>query len=303
MAQKPTIFISCGQRTEAERELGKRLHALVSVHFGAYFAATVRDIESLTGNIFEALDKAVGYIAVMHQRGTVQAGNAKHFRGSVWIEQELAIVAFLRHLRKKRIRTLFLLERGIEAEGLRKHLIGEPEYFDEADEVVDKVRSEIEVWANDEDFTSTAAVEVDFNSVDAMTSGDTREFQLRISVRNKGRAAIKEWRANLLVPKLVRPTGKLRRDELAASHPLHETHVYCEYTEQTIANDGKLGPLSKGKDLLLLPAVTFTIDRKIYLKLHEMKEEEEPAVVVEVWLEEDDEPTRFEAGISRLHNY
>jgi hypothetical protein len=303
VAQKPTIFISCGQRTEEERALGKRLQQIVSAHFVAYFAATVRDIEGLTGNIFDALDKAAGYIAVMHQRGTVRAGESKFLRGSVWIEQELAIVAFLRYLRRQPIRTLFLLEKGIEAEGLRKQLIGEPEFFEGAEEVVEKVRVEIETWVKDGDVAPSTAIAVEFKSVEAMTSGDTREFQLGINIRNAGKATIKEWRANLIVPKLVRPSGKLRRADLPPNHELHETHVFCEYTESTMANNGALGPLRKNQELLLLPAVNFTIDRKIYLKLHELTEQEEPQVVVEVWPDEEDEPIRSEIGISRLHNY
>jgi hypothetical protein len=92
------VFISCGQYTEAERATGRRLAALVEQYtdYGGYFAQNQQSLDGLSNNILKALYRASGMAVVMHKRGLVASSSGEEFyRGSVWVEQETAIAAFL----------------------------------------------------------------------------------------------------------------------------------------------------------------------------------------------------------------
>jgi hypothetical protein len=100
------VFISCGQVTEAEKKLGDDVCRLVRelTPFEPYFAQSQHSLEGLTKNILEGLARSVGLIAIMHPRGRVASpsGN-EHIRASVWIEQEIAIAAFITQALKRQI--------------------------------------------------------------------------------------------------------------------------------------------------------------------------------------------------------
>ena len=70
---KPTVFVSCGQRTAEEKMLGLQICAVVTelTPFKPFFADTQNNLNGLHDNIMSALAKAVGFIAVMHPRGNV----------------------------------------------------------------------------------------------------------------------------------------------------------------------------------------------------------------------------------------
>jgi hypothetical protein len=71
---KPTIFISCGQYTDAERRLGKQIAQMVKslTGFEAFFAEDVQDLNGLDANILGALRDCVGFITVLHPRGDIK---------------------------------------------------------------------------------------------------------------------------------------------------------------------------------------------------------------------------------------
>src|SRR5882672_1636486 len=58
---RKTVFISCGQYTEKERELGQKVCALVEklTPFTGYFAQNQSSVESLTANILHRLHQSV----------------------------------------------------------------------------------------------------------------------------------------------------------------------------------------------------------------------------------------------------
>src|SRR5437867_3068666 len=90
------IFISCGQVTTAEKALGKEITTLVSSLPGyrGYLAQNQNSPSGVTEHILKALNDSVALIGVMHRRGEVTDQNGKRTqRGSVWIEQEIAIAA------------------------------------------------------------------------------------------------------------------------------------------------------------------------------------------------------------------
>jgi hypothetical protein len=135
---KPLIFVSCGQSTEAERRLGRNICELIRElrpDVEPYFADNQSTVEGLSNNILKALYKAAGFVCVMHHRGNIETPD-KHIvtRGSVWVEQEIAITAFINHVLERSIPTFFYKEAGISLEGIRSVLLMNPrvEFTDDA---------------------------------------------------------------------------------------------------------------------------------------------------------------------------
>jgi hypothetical protein len=138
------VFISCGQQHPHEIELGKKVAAFVDSlpGFTAYLASSVTSLDALTNHILKRLNDCVAYIAILHDRGDVRYDEAsKPFkRGSIWIEQEIAIASFLVQVSGKDILPLLYVQRGIQLEGLRKYIILNYEQFDSDSEVLDHLR-------------------------------------------------------------------------------------------------------------------------------------------------------------------
>lgn len=113
---KRLIFVSCGQMTEQEKELGKAIKEVIDATdgFEAYFAESVHDLDSLARNIFEGLRRCSGAIAVLHNRGKVQNWG---IRSSVWVNQELAILAYRQFLEATPVPLYAFIERDVKLEG------------------------------------------------------------------------------------------------------------------------------------------------------------------------------------------
>lgn len=87
------VFISCGQRTEAEKDIGLEAMAhFRNLGFEAYFAESVHSLEALTENIFRHLSKSEYAVFIDCQRDKLPSGQC---RGSLFVNQELAIAGFL----------------------------------------------------------------------------------------------------------------------------------------------------------------------------------------------------------------
>jgi hypothetical protein len=137
--QKRLVFISCGQYTPEEIRLGKQIAAMVSEHTDSdgYFAENQNSLAGLSTHIFRSLEQCAGFVGVMHHRGVVETlGGSKHTRGSVWIEQEIAIAAFLTQTRNREIPVLLYTQKGIEREGVREQLKLLRIEFEKEDEVL-----------------------------------------------------------------------------------------------------------------------------------------------------------------------
>jgi hypothetical protein len=143
--EESLIFISCGQFTEQEKSLGKQIAATVSTlpNCKGYFAENQNSLLGLSVNIFKALDRASALIAVMHNRGLVQTPSGAYIRGSVWVEQEIAIASFLAHTRQDELPVLVYIQKGIEREGVRQQLRLAPVEFETEDEVLEDLERQI----------------------------------------------------------------------------------------------------------------------------------------------------------------
>src|SRR5260370_1789959 len=108
---KPLVFVSCGQYSESEKRLGKNICTLLErlrPDVAPYFAEDQSTVEGLSNHILKALHRAAGFICVMHRRGDLAAPDGRRLtRGSVWVEQEIAITAFMNHVLNRSIPMLF----------------------------------------------------------------------------------------------------------------------------------------------------------------------------------------------------
>src|SRR4029077_17184278 len=135
---KPLIFISCGQFTTEEKTLGKNIYKMVeSLDMQPFFAEEVQDLKGLNENILDNLRDCAGFITVLHPRGTLKRPDGSlHTRASVWIEQEIAIATYIKHVEKRDIPVIAFIHQSVGREGIRDLLHLNPITFSEEMEVL-----------------------------------------------------------------------------------------------------------------------------------------------------------------------
>ena len=74
---------------------------------------------------------------VAHHRGSVSTPTGQVERGSLWVEQELAIAAFVQHVLKRDLQVVLYIQKGISREGIRQQLRLKPIEFESERDVVD----------------------------------------------------------------------------------------------------------------------------------------------------------------------
>jgi hypothetical protein len=139
----PIIFISCGQFSPNEKTIGKTLAEIVRSETSSvgFFAENQSSLASLSTHVLGALYKCSGFVAVLHNRGTGNLGGHPFERASVWVEQEIAIAAFLVQVLERDIPVQVYIQRGIELAGIRQLLTTNPVSFDDEREIESHFRS------------------------------------------------------------------------------------------------------------------------------------------------------------------
>jgi hypothetical protein len=143
------IFISCGQVTDDQKALGKNVCALVEdlTQHKPYFAENQNSLEGFTQNILGSLDDAVGLIAIMHPRGIITfPDNHQEIRASVWIEQEIAIAAYITQILRRPLKIAPYIHRSIRREGMRDQLLLNAVPFVKDSEVLDHLSGLLPDW-------------------------------------------------------------------------------------------------------------------------------------------------------------
>lgn len=137
------LFIACGQSTEQEKEIGSKVNNCLKNKYGlnVFLAESANDLESLNSHIFRNLANCTGFIAILHKR------NFGKYDTSVWINQEVGIVAFLRST-GKHIPSLVLYQEGSDMQGLIKYTIANSPTFKTDSEALSK----IEDWIKEQNF-------------------------------------------------------------------------------------------------------------------------------------------------------
>lgn len=148
------VFISCGQRDEREKSVGEAVRKYFkALDFDPYFAERVHSPEALTEHIFSNLRESEYFIFIDFRRDKLCRSKGK-YRGSLFVNQEIAIAAFLK------IPTLGFYERGTIREGILNCQIFNPFPFTDVSEIIAKLDQETANW----DKTSLNELRLEYNS-------------------------------------------------------------------------------------------------------------------------------------------
>lgn len=140
---KKRIFVSCGRATEAEKNLGREIVSLIRAHgMDGFFAEAVPS--GLNSFTFKELQACDAFLAVLHNRAKRGHGAS----GSVWIQQEIAIIAYRSFVEGHRIPMRVYEEEGTFREGMLKRLVLSPVVFRRQEEVL----ADVPAWLKGPDF-------------------------------------------------------------------------------------------------------------------------------------------------------
>lgn len=138
------IFVSCGQLRPEESRLGQRIKSEIDAipGFKAYFADTVQDLSGLSAHILDALRRASGAVIVLHPRGEIHTvdGRVLRIRSSVWINQEVALLAYRQFFERRAIPVLAFRDPSVTLEGAMTAFIINPKPSVDEDIVLAEVR-------------------------------------------------------------------------------------------------------------------------------------------------------------------
>jgi hypothetical protein len=143
------VFISCGQYTEAEKQLGKQIAHMVRTLTGLepFFAEEVQDLNGLDANILEALRNCAGFIVVLHPRGKIERPRGLPIvRASVWIEQEIAIATYIARVEKRPLPIIAFKHTSVGLEGIRQLLQLNPIEFSGESKILFELPSRLMEW-------------------------------------------------------------------------------------------------------------------------------------------------------------
>jgi hypothetical protein len=262
---KPLVFISCGQYTSKEKQLGADICALVNElrpDVEPYFAEYQSSADGLSAHILNALNRSAGFICIMHNRGTIQTPGGKEIkRGSVWVEQEIAIVAFMKHVLGRQIPTLFFKESGVGREGIRTVLLLNPRVeFNDESEVIAYLRRELPNTVFEAHAAYDLIPDITYRKKEPMRS-DRHTYLFVANVKNVGRQKIDDFELRIMFPRAFLNPNVIWASENQQKST--KTHVCLVASAKTHAPNG----LYPG-DSMNAP---FTFDYFIDDSLHEDK--------------------------------
>src|SRR5438132_2189480 len=202
-----SIFISCGQRTDEERNLGTAVAELVKskTQLSPYFAEDQSSLAGLTTNIFNALNDAAGFIAILHHRGSVMfeptSVRIDLIRASVWIEQEIAIAAFIQQSLGRPLPVVAYIEEGITLEGVRQYVLLNPKHFRSSSEIL----ADLEIVLSSWQVTGVEVVPVQREWAKNWQGYRYDEFS--VTLRNKGEEPVSKYVVEIEFPRdLLEPS-------------------------------------------------------------------------------------------------
>jgi len=227
--ERPLVFLSCGQRVDHEIELGRRICDLIAESgYEPFFAQRRSDLRGLSEVIFASLEAAGAYIAVVHRRESIDAALAR-YRGSLFVEQELAVAAYIR--RSKDLPVLFYVQNGVERGGVRSTLLlnasfSDREAFENDSEVLEHLRLELPRLRISP--AETIGTNLKLETISAWATDGSNNLTINIYARNLGTVLPSRVELHVSVPTEfnlpVNLPGRKGRDstgefELIVRHP------------------------------------------------------------------------------------
>ena len=258
---KEIVFISCGQQTQQEKELGEQIQKLVRelTPFEPYYAEYQSSLEGLTKNIFAALNQCVGFVAVMHHRGRVEPTG--FIRASVWVEQEIAIAAFIKAILNKNIEVAAFTEKGIALEGVRKQLLLNPKEFTSNKDVIKHLRVILPTWqAIQNHFGLDLALTYEKKNI----TQERHDYQLVVLLTNSGSQPVDDWHIDIEFPTALLEHPEQDRHFVGfRSNNTHSFFRVKQYDHGTVLFPG---------DTLRALAIDYFVDNESYRQSHNLFE-------------------------------
>jgi len=142
---KSLIFVSCGQLTEPEKMIGTLVKAVIdgTPGFESYFAEAVQDLEALARHVLDGLRRCAGAVVILQDRGVVAGADGHEWghRSSVWVNQELAILAYRQFFESNRIPIIAFADPNVRLEGAMTSLIVNARPLGTAQDVASAVKA------------------------------------------------------------------------------------------------------------------------------------------------------------------
>ena len=193
------IFVSCGQYTANEKNVGKEIVRIVKQVTGleAFFAEQVQDLNGLDSNILNALRECAGFITVIHPRGKIiRPDGSTHVRASVWIEQEIAIATYIQRVEKRTLPVIAFVHRSVGREGIRDLLHLNPILFSDENEIVSALPYLLEPWRK----LSISSIRVHMRFPRGSSTQNHRTRSLIVGVANDGNQRITSFNCEVRLP-------------------------------------------------------------------------------------------------------
>lgn len=214
-----TIFISCGQFTDAEKRLGKQIAEMVKEMTGLepFFAEEVHDLNGLDTNILNALHNCVAFITVMHPRGDISRPNGSVLvRTSVWIEQEIAIATYIQRTENRALPIIAFKHKSVGREGIRDLLHLNPIEFTDESDVLAELSTRLETWRT----LKPSGIEVLLTSKRHRTQDGHSIRLLEVTLVNETNSRIDTHEIELRIPsELMKHSNAKYLSEVASGSP------------------------------------------------------------------------------------
>jgi len=199
------IFVSCGQFTTEEKDLGKKIVEMTRSITGidTFFAEQVQDLNGLESNILEALRNCIGFITVLHPRGVITRPDGTTFtRASVWIEQEIAIATYIRLVEKRTIPVIAFVHKSVSLEGLRALLHLNPIPFTHEREVLAALPKLLaERWKTKGHAGKQSGIQLTMEAGGKRFEQGHRIRELRVRLKNDSNSRITTFNSQFLIPR------------------------------------------------------------------------------------------------------
>jgi hypothetical protein len=141
----------------------------------------------------------------MHPRGTVSFSDGNEFiRASVWIEQEIAIAAYIQRTLKQDLQVAAYAHESVEREGLRELLQLNPTKFTESSEVLSHLNKVLKGWQPDKGIASLQSrgeiASINLISRRGSSVSPLKTANIILSIQNLGSGRSREYAGTITVP-------------------------------------------------------------------------------------------------------
>jgi hypothetical protein len=214
------VFVSCGQRTKAERELGDEVKRYLREEgYCPYVAVRAHSSRSLREEIFDRLQTAEYVLFLDFKRERLGRSAAR--RGSLFSHQELAVASFLD------IDVLPFQQRGVKREGVLDYIQGNPVPFGTTAGLLQKIKSEIRDAGWRSDWRRDLRVELVSEGPDeAMWPDGRRARYFHVWVRNRHRRLVASECTVFLTRVVELATGKERVPDSVQLKPRRSVDLF-----------------------------------------------------------------------------